>query len=62
MQAEHGELYLHHPLKHVCQREKGDVHICFGGFQKALDDHVDRRGRRRHKGKNDKAKGETDKK
>ena len=35
-----GVLYLHHPLKHVGQREEGDEHIFTGGLQYALDDNI----------------------
>lgn len=38
MQVKHGILYLHHPLKHMGQREEGDEHIFIVGLQYALDD------------------------
>lgn len=45
MQVKHGILYLHHPLKHVGQREEGDKHIFFVRLQCALDDKTHRVGR-----------------
>lgn len=42
VQVKHGVLYLHHPLKHVGQREEGDEHIFRGGLQCALDDNIHR--------------------
>lgn len=45
MQVKYGVLYLHHPLKHVCQREEGDEHIVTVGIQCALDrEHGQERG------------------
>lgn len=32
MQVKHSVLYLHHPLKHVGQREEGDENVSIGGL------------------------------
>lgn len=37
MQVKHTVLYLHHPLKHMGQREEGDEHVFIAGLQCALD-------------------------
>lgn len=60
MQVKYGVLYLHHPLKHVCQREEGDEHIVTVGIQCALDREHGRDGQER--GGTDKrgGGGETD--